>query len=283
MARRAFFSFDFEHDIFRANQVRNSNVVLGIEEAGYYDHSEYEEIKRGSTTAIQRAILRHLRDTTVTVVLIGTRTAERLWVQYEIAESIKRNNGLVGIRIHHLAAPPLWIASLPGQIPVVWHPAEMPVYDWDPARVRDFAAVIEDAGKRADKLRREAMAGPPPLPSGMDQYPESLIDSLLPRPRPFDLMFPPPPPTVPPPPAVSKERSPVEEALAKLYLQGKLRSPTVPPPPAPPSEEMSPLRRAAAKLILENKLGPPAAAPSRERSPIDEAIARLILKKKLRG
>lgn len=219
MARRVFFSFDFEHDCFRANQVRNSNVVLGIETAGYYDHSEYEEIKRGNRE-IQRRILRHLENTTVTVVLIGTRTAERPWVQYEIAESIKRNNGLVGIRIHHLAAPPFWLGSPEGRIPVVWYPAEMPVYDWDPAAVRSFAPVIEDAGKRADKLRSQAMSGPPPLPPGTDQYPQSLIDSLFPPPAGYDLMFPPPPP---PMAQAGPPKTPVEEILARLFLEGKLR------------------------------------------------------------
>ncbi len=46
MARRVYFAFHFERDIFRANQVRNSNVVAGPDRAGFYDHSEYEEAKR---------------------------------------------------------------------------------------------------------------------------------------------------------------------------------------------------------------------------------------------
>ena len=46
MARRVFFSFHFE-DSWRANQVRQVNVVYGTDIAGFYDHSEYEEEKRG--------------------------------------------------------------------------------------------------------------------------------------------------------------------------------------------------------------------------------------------
>ena len=38
--------------------------------------------------------------TSVTVVLIGAKTSERDWVKYEIDESLKRNNGLLGIYIH---------------------------------------------------------------------------------------------------------------------------------------------------------------------------------------
>ena len=41
-----------------------------------------------------------LKNTTVTVVLIGTETASREWVLYEIRESWKRGNAIVGVRIH---------------------------------------------------------------------------------------------------------------------------------------------------------------------------------------
>jgi hypothetical protein len=47
-------------------------------------------------------ILSHLERTTVTVVLIGEKTAKRPWVRYEIEQSIARQNGLLGIEIHHL-------------------------------------------------------------------------------------------------------------------------------------------------------------------------------------
>src|SRR5712692_6137082 len=105
MARRTFFSFHYDNDIFRANQVRMANVVLGTDTAGFFDHSEYEEAKKTSDAGIQRMILRHLENTTVTVVLIGQYTWMRPWVRYEIAESIKRKNGLFGIYIPHLHAP----------------------------------------------------------------------------------------------------------------------------------------------------------------------------------
>ena len=46
MARRVFFSFHYDNDIWRANQVRNANVVAGSDIAGFFDHSEYEEAKK---------------------------------------------------------------------------------------------------------------------------------------------------------------------------------------------------------------------------------------------
>ncbi len=77
MARRVFFSFHYKFDIFRANQVRNANVVAGPDVAGFFDHSEYQDAKAQGDEAIRRMILRHLDNTSVTVVLIGTYTAAR--------------------------------------------------------------------------------------------------------------------------------------------------------------------------------------------------------------
>lgn len=152
MARRVFFSFHYDRDIWRANQVRNSNVVAGSDVAGFFDHSEYEEAKKAKDDGIRRMILKHLKDTTVTVVLIGTETANRPWVKYEIEQSLARKNGLLGIHIHHLKDQSqdssFWSGSKPN---VPWN-IEFPSYDWDKDLDR-FRKAIEDAGKRADAAR----------------------------------------------------------------------------------------------------------------------------------
>lgn len=160
MARRTFFSFHYDQDIWRANQVRNANVVAGADVAGFFDHSEYEDARSRGPAAIKRMILRHLDGTTVTVVLIGAYTAYRPWVRFEIEESVKRGNGLVGIGINHLWAPPwpgaaswLWGASAAGPVPYVPAPGEMPAYVWNPQNLRGFAQVIEEAAQRGERLR----------------------------------------------------------------------------------------------------------------------------------
>jgi hypothetical protein len=102
MARRVFFSFHFETDIWRVNQVRMCNVVAGVDQAGFFDHSEYEEAKRKSSDVIAKMIRRRLEGTTVTIVLIGTETADRPWVKREVELSLEQKNGLLGIHIHHL-------------------------------------------------------------------------------------------------------------------------------------------------------------------------------------
>lgn len=150
MARRVFFSFHYDRDIWRANQVRNSNVVTGPDVAGFFDHSEYEEAKKEGDEGIRRMILRHLRNTTVTVVLIGTYTAQRRWVKYEIEQSIKRNNGLLGVYIHHLKDQDKQ-TTLRGPKPTVPAKVVFPAYDWD-GDLNRFRREIEAAGKRSDAL-----------------------------------------------------------------------------------------------------------------------------------
>ncbi len=154
MARRVFFSFHYHRDIWRATQVRNVNVVAGSDVAGFFDHSEYEEAKKQGAEGIRRMILKHLKDTTVTVVLIGSHTAARPWVKYEIEQSLKRKNGFLGIYIHHLKNQDQE-TSPPGPKPSVPAKSRFPAYEWDEG-LDLFRNAIEASGKRADAWRAEA-------------------------------------------------------------------------------------------------------------------------------
>jgi len=103
MARRVFFSFDYDRDIWRVYQVRQSWVTQGgMEDAGYIDAADFEKIRRQGEDAIRRWIDNQLEGTSVTVVLIGAKTSESKWVQYEINKSWEKGNGLIGIYIHNL-------------------------------------------------------------------------------------------------------------------------------------------------------------------------------------
>lgn len=84
MARRAFFSFHFERDVWRAGQVRNSWVTQDREDAGFWDAAAWESVKRKGDAAVHAWIDGQLKGTSVTVVLIGTETAQRKYVSYEI-------------------------------------------------------------------------------------------------------------------------------------------------------------------------------------------------------
>ena len=102
MARRVFFSFHYDNDINRSMTVRNSWVTQGKEAAGFVDKAEFEKIKRTGETAVHNWIDNQLNGTSVTVVLIGSETLNRPFVQYEICESLKRGNGVIGVYIHNI-------------------------------------------------------------------------------------------------------------------------------------------------------------------------------------
>lgn len=102
MARRVFFSFHYQRDIWRVNQIRNIDQIVGTAAAGFQDASLWEEAKKKGDKAIKDMIDKGLENTSVTVVLIGQETANRKYVNYEIQRSIERGNGIVGIQIHHL-------------------------------------------------------------------------------------------------------------------------------------------------------------------------------------
>ncbi len=101
MARKAFFSFHYKPDCWRASQVKNSWVTQERKEAGFFDSVEWEEVKKKKDSDIEKWIDGQLKGTSVTVVLIGTNTASRKWIKYEIKSSYKRGNGLLGIYIHN--------------------------------------------------------------------------------------------------------------------------------------------------------------------------------------
>jgi hypothetical protein len=102
MARRTFFSFHYERDVWRASIVRNSDVTKTDVDAEWIDASLWEEAKEKGRAAIKKLIDDALLGTSVTAVLIGSETSSREWVQYEIDQSIERGNGLLGIYIHNI-------------------------------------------------------------------------------------------------------------------------------------------------------------------------------------
>ena len=102
MARKVFFSFHFKRDVWRAGQVRNSDLLADEDEYGVIDAAEWEKIEREGDAAIERWINEQLKNTSVTAVLIGAETAERDWIDYEIRQSWVRGNALLGIRIHNV-------------------------------------------------------------------------------------------------------------------------------------------------------------------------------------
>ncbi len=97
--RRVFFSFHYKADAWRAAQVRNMGVVDG--NAPVSDN-DWEQITRGGDKAIKRWIDEQMKGRSCVVVLIGSQTAGRKWINYEIEKGWRDGKGVVGVYIHNL-------------------------------------------------------------------------------------------------------------------------------------------------------------------------------------
>lgn len=103
MARRVFFSFHYERDVWRAGQIRNSWLTKPDRaSAGFWDAAKWESVKKKGDAAIKQWIRAQMKGTSVTVVLIGAQTVTRPYVLYEIEHSWTIKNGIIGIYIDSL-------------------------------------------------------------------------------------------------------------------------------------------------------------------------------------
>ena len=99
MARRVFFSFKYKDDVTRAMVVRKSPTMQSDDVVGFIDAADFEKIKKQGDQAIRNWIDSQLKGTSVTVVLVGANTCASRWVKYEIEQSVKKGNGILGINI----------------------------------------------------------------------------------------------------------------------------------------------------------------------------------------
>jgi len=163
MARRVFFAFHFERDIWRASQIRNSWVTKkDREEAGFWDAASWEEAKKKGDEAVKKWIDKNLEGISVTAVLVGAETNTRKYVDYEIEQSRKRGNGLLAIYIHNMKDI-LEKTDTKGDNPFnFWHTTVTgekkyfskiySTYDWvDDKGYENFGDWVEKAAKNAGK------------------------------------------------------------------------------------------------------------------------------------
>jgi hypothetical protein len=99
MARKVFFSFHFDEDFWRTQQVRNINALEGNPLA---TPNGWEEVKRKGDAAIEKWIDDQMTGRTCAIVLVGAQTASRKWVLYEICKAWNDKRGVLGIRINKL-------------------------------------------------------------------------------------------------------------------------------------------------------------------------------------
>ena len=79
--------------------MRNIGVIEGNRPA---TDNNWESITKGGENAIKRWIADQMRGRSCTVVLVGSQTAGRKWINYEIIKSWNNRKGVVGIHIYGL-------------------------------------------------------------------------------------------------------------------------------------------------------------------------------------
>ena len=97
--RQVFFSFEYNKDCWRAGQVRNMGKVDG---SSTFSDNDWEEVKEKTDAKIKEWIDAQMAKRSCLVVLIGSTTSGRKWINYEIEKAYELNKGIVGIYIHNL-------------------------------------------------------------------------------------------------------------------------------------------------------------------------------------
>ncbi len=99
--RQVFYSFYFDDDVMRVQQIRNMGVVDGDEPVS---PNEWEQLRR-KDGGIKKWIDDNMAYRSCVIVLIGKHTASRPWVKYEIEKAWNDKKGIFGIYIHNLKCP----------------------------------------------------------------------------------------------------------------------------------------------------------------------------------
>lgn len=97
-----FYSFHFDNDVMRVQQIRNMGMIDGNEPVSKND---WETVKKNGNAAIEKWIDDNMKYKRCVVVLIGTDTYKRPWVIHEIKKAWEDGRGLLGIHIHNLNCP----------------------------------------------------------------------------------------------------------------------------------------------------------------------------------
>lgn len=97
--RNCFYSFHYIPDNWRAATVRSIGAIDGNKPTS---DNNWETIKKGGDAAIKKWIADQMSGKSCIVVLVGSNTAGRKWINYEIIKGWDDGKGVVGIHIHGL-------------------------------------------------------------------------------------------------------------------------------------------------------------------------------------
>jgi len=150
MAKSVFYSFHYDRDVFRVQQVRNINVLEG---QSLLKAQEWESVKEQGDDAIKEWIDKQMNYKEAIIVLVGKETAGRKWINYEINRAWDMGKPLLGICIHGISS--MGKTDSPGNNPFTSSELEIPSYIkiplFDPT-VKNYLGKI-DSQATYNKLR----------------------------------------------------------------------------------------------------------------------------------
>jgi len=95
--RRIFISFDHDDTQQVTGFMGLRNILDNFD---FYNHKLDRRIESQDVDYVCRVIRdEYIKPASVTVVLIGNKTANSAWVKWEIEESVKQGKGILGIRL----------------------------------------------------------------------------------------------------------------------------------------------------------------------------------------
>lgn len=97
--RSCFYSFHYLPDNWRAATVRSIGAIDGNKPTS---DNNWEAVKKGGDAAIKKWIADQMSGKSCVVVLVGSSTADRIWINHEIIKGWDDGKGVVGIYIHGL-------------------------------------------------------------------------------------------------------------------------------------------------------------------------------------
>ena len=99
MTKSVFFSFQYEPDNWRVQQVMKIGTISGD---SAFTPQDWEAVRRNTDNAIKRWIHQQMLYTRAVIVLVGATTYKSRWVKYEIDKAWHDKRPMLGIRIHGL-------------------------------------------------------------------------------------------------------------------------------------------------------------------------------------
>lgn len=137
--RKVFYSFYFDDDVMRVQQIRNMGVIDGDEPVS---PNEWEKIQK-KEGGVKKWIDDNMAQRSCVVVLVGENTASRPWVKYEIEKAWNDKKGLLGIYIHNLSCPKKTKATGSGTCKQGKNPFDDFTFTEDPNKGKKLSTVVK--------------------------------------------------------------------------------------------------------------------------------------------